>query len=77
MSKIAAVLSFIVLAGCALASDPVITTGACPVPVKYDQAFLDALADQIEESVPEGSPLERAISDYIVLRAQAKACLEG
>ncbi|MGM0583731.1 MAG: hypothetical protein ACQEUZ_03665 [Pseudomonadota bacterium] len=45
----------------------------CPPVVEYDRAFLARAADEVE-TLPEGSAVVRMLSDYAVMREQARAC---
>jgi hypothetical protein len=45
----------------------------CPPVVEYDRAFLARAADELE-ALPEGSAIEQMLSDYAVMREQARAC---
>jgi len=48
----------------------------CPPVVPYDQAILDRAADELE-TLPADAAVARMLSDYAVMRAQARACAEG
>jgi len=45
----------------------------CPAVAPYDGKFRAALADEADR-LPADDPLRIALSDYLVLRAQAQAC---
>ena len=45
----------------------------CPPVVPYDQAFLDRAVAELD-LLPDSSALETMISDYAVMRDQARAC---
>lgn len=59
------------LTGCAMgASD---TRAPCPPVVDYTAADQARAADEVEE-LPEGAVIVRMLSDYAVLRDQARVC---
>ena len=47
--------------------------GACPPVVEYTAADQARAADEVE-TLPEGAVVVRMLSDYAVLRDQARAC---
>jgi hypothetical protein len=59
------------LIGCAMAGSDVGAT--CPPVVEYTNAEQARAADEIE-ALPEGAIVVRMLSDYAVLRDQARAC---
>ena len=59
------------LTGCAMAGSE--TWGLCPPAVDYTRAEQARAADEME-SLPEGAVIVRMLSDYAVLRDQARAC---
>ncbi len=72
-TPLAAVLAIVMslLSGCAMgSSEP--RVGACPPVVEYDRAEQADMAAEIE-ALPEGAVLVRMLSDYAVLREQARA----
>jgi hypothetical protein len=59
------------LTGCAMGGSDV---GApCPPAVDYSTAELARAADEVE-TLPEGAVIDQMLSDYAVLRDQARAC---
>jgi len=48
-------------------------TGVCPPVVEYDAGFLARAAEEVK-ALPEGSAVVGMLSDYAVLREQARAC---
>lgn len=60
------------LSACAMAGSD---TGApCPPVVDYVKAEQTRAADEVE-TLPEGAVIVRMLSDYAVLRDQARACI--
>lgn len=59
------------LAGCAMAGSDAQTP--CPPAVDYTAADQARAADEVE-AMPEGAVIVRMLSDYAVLREQARAC---
>ncbi|MGM0583276.1 MAG: hypothetical protein ACQEUZ_01300 [Pseudomonadota bacterium] len=45
----------------------------CPPVVEYDRAFLARAAEEVE-ALPGGSAIAQMLSDYAVMRAQARVC---
>ncbi|KZE36566.1 hypothetical protein AVW15_00115 [Chelatococcus daeguensis] len=61
------------LSGCAtVASDPRVAT-VCPPVVEYSRDFQARAADELD-LLPEGSPIAEMLSDYSVMRDQARIC---
>jgi len=60
------------LAACATGDSEALTVVCLPV-VPYDQAILDRAADELE-TLPTDAAVVRMLSDYAVMRAQARAC---
>jgi len=61
------------LTGCATAgSEPRIAT-VCPPVVEYTREFQGRAADELD-LLPEGSAIAEMLSDYAVMRDQARAC---
>lgn len=61
------------LSACAkVSSEPVV--GVCPPVVEYNQAEQAEAADEVA-SLPDGSTVVEMLSDYAVMREQARACL--
>ena len=59
------------LTGCAMAGSD--TRAPCPPVVDYRAADQARAADEVE-ALPEGAVIVRMLSDYAVLRDQARAC---
>ncbi len=59
------------LSGCAM--DASETRAPCPSVVEYSSAEQARAADEVE-ALPEGAVVVRMLSDYAVLRDQARAC---
>ena len=72
--RVALVLATIWLSGCATVSSDVGGHGACPPVVEYSREFQAQAAEELA-LLPEGSPIEQMLSDYAVMREQARACL--
>lgn len=69
----ALVLATIWLSGCAtVGSDPRITT-VCPPVVEYTRDFQARTAGELAR-LPDGSAIAEMLSDYAVMRDQARAC---
>ena len=64
------------LTGCAAGgSDPTIAT-VCPPVVEYSREFQRRAAEELA-SLPHGSAIGEMLSDYAVMRDQARACIDG
>ena len=61
----------LLLSGCAMAGSD--ARAPCPPVVDYTAADQARAADEVEE-LPEGAVIVRMLSDYAVLRQQARAC---
>ncbi|MCO8146735.1 hypothetical protein NHN26_16105 [Rhodovulum tesquicola] len=59
------------LTGCAMGASE--TRAPCPPVVEYTAADQARAADEVE-ALPEGAVIVRMLSDYAVLRDQARAC---
>ena len=59
------------LTGCAMGGSD--TRAPCPPVVEYDAAEQARAADEVE-ALPEGAVVFRMLSDYAVMRDQARAC---
>lgn len=59
------------LTGCAMAGSE--ARAPCPPVVDYTAADQARAADEVE-ALPEGAVIVRMLSDYAVLRDQARAC---
>lgn len=61
------------LTACAtVGSKPGVTT-VCPPVVEYSREFQARVADELD-LLPEGSAIAEMLSDYSVMRDQARAC---
>lgn len=61
------------LTGCAtVASDPRMAS-VCPPVVEYSREFQARAADELD-LLPDGSAIAEMLSDYSVMRDQARAC---
>lgn len=71
--RVALGLVAIWLSGCATVSSDGGRLGACPPVVQYSREFQ---ARAVEELVllPEGSAIDEMLSDYAVMREQARTC---
>ena len=62
------------LSGCAtVRSNPPIAT-VCPPVVEYSREFQARAAEELR-SLPDGSAIAEMLSDYAVMRDQARTCL--
>ena len=61
----------LLLTGCAMGGSD--TRAPCPPVVEYTAADQARAADEVE-GLPEGAVIVRMLSDYAVLRDQARAC---
>lgn len=59
------------LTGCAMVGSE--ARAPCPPVVDYTTAYQARAADEVE-ALPEGAVVVRMLSDYAVLREQARAC---
>ena len=66
-------LATIWLSGCATVSSEVGGQGTCPPVVDYRREFQARAAEEMA-LLPEGSVIAEMLSDYAVLREQARAC---
>ncbi|WP_339950731.1 hypothetical protein [uncultured Albimonas sp.] len=62
------------LSGCATVGSDGSGPGACPPVVEYSSEFQARAAEELA-LLPEGSAIGEMLSDYSVMRDQAKACL--
>ncbi len=60
------------LSACATVSSEQ-ATGVCPPVVEYDDGFQAKVAEQVR-ALPEGSEIVEMLSDYAVMREQARGC---
>ena len=61
------------LSGCAMGGSDRGGPGACPPVVEYTAADQARAADEVD-AMPEGAVVVRMLSDYAVMRDQARAC---
>ena len=61
------------LSGCATAGSDGSGTGACPPVVAYSREFQARAAEELAV-LPEHSAIAEMLSDYVVLRDQARTC---
>ena len=61
------------LSGCATVSSDVGGQGTCPPVVEYSREFQVRAAEELA-ILPEGSAIAAMLSDYVVLREQARTC---
>jgi len=62
------------LSGCATVSSEVGGQGTCPPVVEYRREFQARAAEEMA-LLPEGSAIIEMLSDYGVMRDQARACI--
>jgi len=67
----ALLIAMLWLTGCAMAGSE--ARAPCPPVVDYTAADQARAADEVE-ALPEGAVIVRMLSDYAVLRGQARAC---
>jgi hypothetical protein len=60
------------LSACATVSSEQVT-GVCPPVVEYDAGFQARAAEEVQ-ALPEGSAIVEMLSDYAVMREQARGC---
>ena len=71
--RVALVLVTIWLSGCATASSDVGRLCACPPVVEYSREFQARAAEELVR-LPDGSAIAEMLSDYAVMRKQARIC---
>ena len=64
-------IAFLWLTGCGMGGSD--TRAPCPPVVEYTAAEQARAGDEVE-ALPEGAVIVRMLSDYAVLRGQARAC---
>jgi hypothetical protein len=67
----ALLIAMLLLTGCAMGGSD--TRAQCPPVVEYTAADQARAADEVE-ALPEGAVIVRMLSDYAMLRDQARAC---
>ncbi|ETW12706.1 hypothetical protein ATO8_11829 [Roseivivax marinus] len=71
--RVALVLATIWLSGCATDTFDVARLGACPPVVEYSREFQAQAAEELT-LLPEESAIAVMLSDYAVMREQARVC---
>ena len=66
-------IATISLTGCATVSSDVEGLAACPPVVEYSEDFQESAAEELA-LLPEGSAIMEMLSDYAVMREQARTC---
>ena len=61
------------LSGCATVRSDAAASRACPPVVEYSREFQARAAEELN-SLPNGSAIAEMLSDYAVMREQARAC---
>ncbi len=67
------VIAAISLTGCATVASDLRVTTVCPPVVEYSREFQARAADELD-LLPEGSAIAEMMSDYAVMRDQARVC---
>nr|WP_072506915.1 hypothetical protein [Phaeobacter porticola] len=62
------------LTGCATGASDVVSLRACPPVVKFCGEFQVRAAEELA-LLPEGSAIVEMLSDYAVMREQARGCI--
>lgn len=73
--RVALILAAVWLSGCATVGSDGGGLGACPPVVEYGRESRARAAEELA-TLPEGSALEEMLSDYAVVREQARGCEE-
>ncbi|MEL6575624.1 MAG: hypothetical protein AAFQ81_07010 [Pseudomonadota bacterium] len=76
LRRVALVLATIWLSGCATVGSDGGSSRACPPVVEYSREFRARAADEVA-LLQEGSMIAKMLSDYAVMRDQARACVDG
>ena len=71
--RVALVLATIWLSGCATGGSDVGALGPCAPVVEYSREFQAQAAEELA-LLPEGSAVAEMLSDYAVMREQARGC---
>ncbi|RSK34176.1 hypothetical protein EJA01_08610 [Rhodovulum iodosum] len=74
LRRVALGLATIWLSGCATVSSDGGGLGACPPVVEYSREFQARAAEELA-LLPEGSAIAEMLSDYAVMRDQARGCI--
>jgi len=61
------------LTGCATAGFEAVGVAACPPVVEYSREFQARAAEEMA-MLPDGSAISELLSDYALMREQARAC---
>lgn len=69
-------LATIWLSGCATGASDLTGRGACPPVVQYSLEFQVRAAEELA-LLPEGSAIAEMLSDYAVMREQARVCMDS
>ena len=72
----ALVLATILLSGCATGISEPRTATVCPPLVKYSREFQVRAAEELA-GLPEGAMIAEMLSDYAVMREQARRCSDA
>ncbi len=67
-------IAAISLTGCATVASDLRVTTICPPVVEYSREFQARAAGELD-LLPDGSAIAEMMSDYAVMRDQARACL--
>lgn len=71
--RVALAIATTLLSGCATVGFDENQLGACPPVVEYGRE-VQAQAAEDTDLLPEGSAIDEMLSDYAVMREQARAC---
>lgn len=71
--RVGLLLATIWLSGCATGASDLAGIGACPPVVEYSREFQVRAAEEMA-LLPEGSVIAEMLSDYSVMREQARVC---
>ena len=71
--RVALLPAMIWLSGCATGASDGGAPGACPPVVEYSREFQAQAADELA-LLPENSAIAEMLSDYAVMREQARVC---
>ena len=70
----ALVIALTSLSACATGGSDLDRVAVCPQVVEYDQTFRQRAAAELE-LLPQGSAMEAMLTDYYMIRAYAKSCM--
>jgi hypothetical protein len=71
--RVALILATIWLSGCAMGDSDIGNFGTCPPVVEYSEEFQARAAEELA-LLPEGAVIAEMLSDYAVMREQAREC---